>query len=289
MNKDSPSLVVPYLFSALVHGLFFIWVVFNPSPKSELPFNRDQVMDVSMVTMKEASGPVSAGQPEAPKAQEAPEPPPPEPVEEEASEPPPEDAVSIAEPEPEVKEAVPIVPEKPKVKKSLKKKTFKPKPVEKIKKKENTPKPDPKTAALEKLQEQVRSDEASGRYSSSMSSTTTQGQGGTQAMGGGGSQRQTVLINDYRIQISRLVEKNWAFSKQLAGDSDNLMTALLFRIMPNGEIRDIIFTQRSGNQYLDDAAYKAVVKTNPAPPFPKDLQVEAAITMGLRFTPEGMR
>jgi colicin import membrane protein len=58
--------------------------------------------------------------------------------------------------------------------------------------------------------------------------------------------------------------------------------------MPDGKIVDIFFTDHSGNAYLDDSAYKAIVKTSPVKPFPAALS-RAYIEMGLRFTPEGVR
>lgn len=295
MQKDSPSLTVPYICSILIHGIFFGWFIFHPTAKNELPFDRDQVINVSMVTMQEAASPApKVAEEPAAKMEQAPkpEPPPQETVEQAPEEPPAEDAVSIPEPsEPEVKEAVPIEPAKPKVKTSLKKKTFKPKkvkkPVQKVKKPTKPPKSDPKMEALKKLKARVQADEASGRYKVS-ADAQVQGGSGFGGSGGAEAMRQREMVDVYRIEIARLVEKNWAYSKQMVGDNDQLLVAIMFRVMPDGQIRDITFTQRSGNQYFDDTAYKAVVKTNPAPRFPREL-IEAAIIIGVRFTPEGLR
>jgi colicin import membrane protein len=58
--------------------------------------------------------------------------------------------------------------------------------------------------------------------------------------------------------------------------------------MPNGEIKDLFFTDRSGNKHFDESAYRAVMKSNPVAPHPRGIS-EPFVQMGLRFTPEGIR
>jgi colicin import membrane protein len=58
--------------------------------------------------------------------------------------------------------------------------------------------------------------------------------------------------------------------------------------MPNGEIRDITFMDRSGNQYLDDSAYKAIAKSNPVAPHPTGIH-ESYVMVGITFGPEGLK
>jgi len=276
MRNNSPSLVVPYIISISIHVVFFAWVLLSPAAKPELPFKRDQVLDVSMVSMEEVA-PATKKTVTPKKAAKESEPP------KAKVKPPKKDTVAIPDkPEPEVKKTVSIAPKKPKVKTSLKKQTLKPKKV----KKPEAPKPDPKSEVFKRLQEKVRVDEASGRYNLSSNSSI---QGSRQGSGSSAADRQMKeLIEMYQQEVARMVEKNWAFNQQLAGANKKLFTALYFRVMPDGKIIDITITQRSGNQYLDDAAYKAVIKTNPAPPFYKGM-IEAAIVMGLRFSPEGVR
>ena len=290
MQNNSPSLVVPYIISITVHLIFFAWVVLKPATMPDMPFERDQVIDVSMVTMNEAAGPAPvAKQAGENKSTAAPKPEPPQKADDEPT---PEDAVPIpSEPEPPPEEAAPVEPVKPKVKTSLKKKTFKPKkvkkPVQKVAQKKEPPKANPVSDALKRLQQKVQQDEKSGRYNASESSFAGQQTGG-QGSGGATGRRRRELIDQYRVEISLLVQKNWAFSEQLAGQDQNLMASLVFKVMPNGEVRDIFYIDRSGNQYLDDSAYKAVVKTNPVPPHPKGL-IESFVDVGLRFTPKGVQ
>jgi colicin import membrane protein len=59
-------------------------------------------------------------------------------------------------------------------------------------------------------------------------------------------------------------------------------------VMPDGEIRDIWFDKRSGNAYLDESARRAIMKSNPVIPHPEGLS-KPFITVGMRFTPEGLK
>jgi len=63
---------------------------------------------------------------------------------------------------------------------------------------------------------------------------------------------------------------------------------LAIKILRNGEIEDIWFDKKSGNAYLDDSAYKALVKSNPLPPLPKDY-MRPDYKIGLRFGPKGLK
>ena len=75
---------------------------------------------------------------------------------------------------------------------------------------------------------------------------------------------------------------------QIAGGDKNLKVGLVFKVLPNGEITDIRFTERSNNSYLDESAYKAIAKSNPVAPHPPMIK-EAYVIVAIRFTPEGIR
>ena len=92
----------------------------------------------------------------------------------------------------------------------------------------------------------------------------------------------------YQAEIQYRIQKNWAFSQQLAGESTELEAILAIKVLRNGEIEDIWFDKKSGNAYLDDSAYKALVKSNPLPPLPTDY-VRPHYKIGLRFGPKGLK
>jgi colicin import membrane protein len=89
-------------------------------------------------------------------------------------------------------------------------------------------------------------------------------------------------------EIQYQIQKNWAFSQQLAGDNTQLEAILAIKILRNGEIEDIWFDKKSGNTYLDESAYKAIVKSNPLPALPKDY-MQSFYEIGLRFGPKGLK
>ena len=84
------------------------------------------------------------------------------------------------------------------------------------------------------------------------------------------------------------VNRNWAFSEQLAGGGSDMVVSITFKVLPDGQIEDILIMQRSGNTTLDDSAYKAIVKSSPVKPFPPGL-VRPYVEMGINFGPEGVR
>ncbi len=96
----------------------------------------------------------------------------------------------------------------------------------------------------------------------------------------------TGAISDiYKAQISYQIERNWAFSANLAGGRKDLRTILVITIQPTGQIQNLWYEQRSGNNFLDQSAYNAVMKSNPLPPLPKGY---GEYTIALVFTPAGL-
>ncbi len=103
---------------------------------------------------------------------------------------------------------------------------------------------------------------------------------------GGGPGGTSGLINDiYQNQVIYQIQQNWAFSPSLAGGRRDLESTLIITILPDGHIAKIDIERRSGNNYLDESAYRAVMKSNPLPPLPRGA---SEYTVGLRFTPEGL-
>lgn len=92
----------------------------------------------------------------------------------------------------------------------------------------------------------------------------------------------------YQAEVAFQIQKNWAYSEQMAGLSNNLIAKIIFKVLPDGRIEDISFTERSGNAYLDESGYKAIVKSSPVKPFPPGLHIPYTV-MGIRFGPEGVK
>jgi colicin import membrane protein len=274
-NKDYQPIVITYIISAVCHLVVFGILVFVPGYSPARKWS-PSVVSVNLVSLP-APGPVSPREiqvePEAPV----------EKVEQKVEQ--------KVEKIPDPVESKPVVVEKKPVKKvsiSEKKRTFKPKKslkkktykaskviksaINRIEKKTARKKTDPLAKAMSNLRKKI----ASGRPSSS---------GGTGS--GGGGKRALEQIDIYKIEIAFQIQKNWAFSTQLAGDQKDLEARLLIKIMSQGEIREIDFETKSGNTYFDESAYKAVQKSNPLPPLPKGYRRPFFI-VGLRFTPSGL-
>ncbi|MCF8028860.1 MAG: cell envelope integrity protein TolA [Desulfobacteraceae bacterium] len=89
----------------------------------------------------------------------------------------------------------------------------------------------------------------------------------------------------YQAEVAVKMKHNWAFSPELAGGAKGLETRLVIKILPEGTIADVWYEKRSGNAYLDESAYKTVMKANPLPPLPKDYPHYHLV---LGFTPSGL-
>ncbi len=184
--------------------------------------------------------------------------------------------------------AISIAPKKKKIKKSLKKKTFKSARVVKsaitqLEKKVEKSRPDQIRQAIDRLKDQVKKTGPNDRKThEDVKSPGIPGESGS------GSKKILELIDIYRIEIAYQIQKRWAFSEQLAGGQKNLEAYLALKVMPNGEIKDIWFDKRSGNSYFDESAKKAIMKSNPVRPHPPGV-TKPFVTVGLRFTPEGIK
>ena len=203
--------------------------------------------------------------------------------------PPPQPPAVAAEP----KKTVSLAPvnRKWKAKKSLKKKTLDRRKlidqaVSGVQKKVEKSKSDSVNQAIAALKKKVAQTEAN-TASTGQTARAAAGAGVPGATGSGGK-RALDLIDIYKIEVAFQVERHWAFSEQLAGDGRALQASLVFRVLPSGEVSDIRFTERSGNSYLDESAYKAIVKASPVSPHPEGVR-EMYVTVALRFTPLGIR
>lgn len=188
----------------------------------------------------------------------------------------------ISKPSPSIS----LAPKK-KVKTSLKKKTFKTERVvksaiDRIEKKVDESRPDQIKQAIARLEKQVEK-------TGPIDLKNQQNIRGAGIPGGTGANSKKVLelIHIYQIEIAYRIQKNWAFSDQLAGGRTDLDAWVAIRVMQNGEIKDVWFDKRSGNSYFDEAAKNAIMKSNPLPPIPR-AYVRPYIEAGFHFTLSGI-
>lgn len=90
--------------------------------------------------------------------------------------------------------------------------------------------------------------------------------------------------NKYTLEVAYQINQNWEFIGAGAVSPD-LQTSIIFKVLPDGEITDIIYFEKSGNEKLDRSAYHAITRSSPVKPFPDTIS-RKYIQMGLNFTPK---
>jgi colicin import membrane protein len=298
---DSRLMALYFGISLLIHLIFIGSAVFIPEYNPRPQLGQGSI-NVSLVSLP---GPPAAGPAPAPAAAPEPTPAPaaktvalPKKEIEKAAEKPvletPPPKPPSAKPEPA--KTVSLAPEqqKPKAKKSLKKETQnRQKMIDQALSKVQKDVEDSQSAsvrkAIDRLKEKVAQDGNGAIQPSQTAKDAGIAVGAGVAGGTGSGGRRALEITDlYKIEVAFQVERNWAFSQQVVGDGQTMQASLVFKVLPSGEITDIRFTQKSGNSYLDESAYKAIVKANPVSPHPDGIRLPY-VTVALRFTPEGLR
>jgi len=178
-----------------------------------------------------------------------------------------------------------------KKKSSLKKKTYKSDKVKKntlkkLEKKIETTASDRIAKAIDDIKAKVgqEKDRLPPKESTTQVPDSKLTEGNSVASGG----KLAAIVDIYRVEIAYKVQQNWAFPEQLTDGRSELQTLLVFKVMPNGDIKDLFFTDRSGNSHFDESAFRAVMKADPVDPHPGAVS-EPYVQMGLRFTPEGIQ
>ncbi len=110
------------------------------------------------------------------------------------------------------------------------------------------------------------------------------GEGGSR--GGGMTTEAFTRLQIYQAEVRSVLRNNWVFSEQIAGDTRGLESRVVMTIRQDGEITDVWFEKRSGNEYLDESAYRTVMKSDPLPPLP-DGMPQYHLMVG--FTPGGLQ
>lgn len=187
---------------------------------------------------------------------------------------------SIAKPK--AKDTVSLTPSKMEKKLSMKKKTYKRERVlesaiKNAEKRVETSRPDLLQQALDQIESDLREEET--RADDTAATTSTGGSGR------GKPTSDTQLA--YYAEIGVSIQKNWAFSTQLAGGETGLFNEVFIKVMRSGEIKEIWFDRRSGNSYFDESTRKAILKSNPLPPIPDEIPGRYK-ELVIRFTPEGL-
>lgn len=281
--NDSLTLFLTFAVSLACHAIFFAGLIYFPI---HTPYNKKflhTVINVSMVTLPaqgSASGPVGQIEPKSKTQSTRPQ----------KAQVPKIPSKTSSNADRNRSKAVSVAP-KGKKKESLKKKTFKSSKVVKsaitsIEKQVEDSRPNPVIEAIDRLKSEVGSSEA---RDIGVKGGGLAGQGGNMPGGALITGYQALKpIDIYKAEIPYHIEKNWAFSEQLAGGDTDLIAIVVIKVMQNGEIKDIWFEKKSGNGYFDESAFKAVKKSDPLPKLPKEY-LKSYYNVGLIFTPSGLK
>jgi len=89
----------------------------------------------------------------------------------------------------------------------------------------------------------------------------------------------------YALVWSR-IKGNWTYPRDIL-PRDSLETVILVTILKSGAVSALSYEKRSGDNYFDQSAMRAIQKANPFPPLPAGIG-ENSLDMGIRFHPSGL-
>ncbi len=187
------------------------------------------------------------------------------------------------------KKDVPAPRRKLKPKRSLKKKTYKSarvkeQAIDKIRKDIDASRSESVESAIDRIRRNVESTRPEGKDEVADAGR----EGGIPGGVPGGMGASSDIMDVYNAEIAYRISRNWAFSKQLADGRRDLEAVILLKILRSGEIQDIRFEKKSGNDYLDESAMRAVEKSRPLPGLPKAYP-GPYYTIGFIFDEKGLK
>ncbi len=96
---------------------------------------------------------------------------------------------------------------------------------------------------------------------------------------------QQSKLNEYYSLIWAKIKASWTIPEHLLKERVDLETIIVIIIEVNGKVQKSWFEKKSGNALYDQMAMRAIIKAEPLPPIPKELNQES-LEIGIRFTPD---
>jgi len=103
----------------------------------------------------------------------------------------------------------------------------------------------------------------------------------TNARGGGNDTPANIRYRAYYDRIWSRIRSSWVLPEGVTSRI-SLTTVVGIRIAPEGEIEQFWIEKKSGNEYYDQSALRAIRKANPLPPLPDELS-GAPLEVGINF------
>lgn len=107
------------------------------------------------------------------------------------------------------------------------------------------------------------------------------GTGSGGSPGGQAGKAADLRFRAYYDQIWGLIRSSWVLPEGVATEG-KLLTVVGIRIAPAGDIEQYWIEKKSGNDYYDQSAIRAIRKSNPLPALPEDLG-NAPLEVGINF------
>jgi colicin import membrane protein len=91
--------------------------------------------------------------------------------------------------------------------------------------------------------------------------------------------------NEYHGLIWAKIKESWTIPENLLKEKVDLEAIIIIIIERDGKIQKSWFEKKSGNALYDQMAMRAIIKAEPLPPIPKELNQES-LEIGIRFFPD---
>lgn len=105
--------------------------------------------------------------------------------------------------------------------------------------------------------------------------------GSGQSSGGQAGRAADLRFRAYYDQIWGLIRSAWVLPEGVATEG-KLLTVVGIKISPNGDVEQFWIEKKSGNEYYDQSALRAIRKSTPLPALPEELGKEP-LEVGINF------
>lgn len=104
----------------------------------------------------------------------------------------------------------------------------------------------------------------------------------------GGDMEMTMKMKVYYAVIWSRIKEQWALPEQILSSGESYEAVIAVTILRNGALADVEFEKKSGNEYFDESALKAIKKATPYPALPEWFK-ESSVEIGIRFRSSEIR
>jgi TonB family protein len=137
--------------------------------------------------------------------------------------------------------------------------------------------------ALDNIQRRVTQREKTEKERTVTSSQTSSAKPSTSSMASPAQMESK--LNEYYSVIWAKIKQEWTLPENLLKEMVDLETIIVIIIERDGKIQRSWFEKRSGDVHYDQAAMRAILKADPLPSIPRELN-ETTLEIGIRFYPD---